>query len=122
LDEVEAIVRGFGDARVHSSINCVSISCPDLRPEAYEPDLLDSQLDEQFHLWMANTAKGLSLAAKDLTLTLSPIFLWFAGDFKASGGVLPFIQRYAPPDAAAFIAQHGSAIKVNHFTYNWDLV
>ena len=45
--EHEVIRRRFKDARAHFALNCASVSCPPLRPEAYSATRLDQQLDEQ---------------------------------------------------------------------------
>ena len=47
LDAIEhEILRPQGDPRVHFALVCASVSCPDLRAEAYLPGTLDAQLDD----------------------------------------------------------------------------
>ena len=60
LDDIEhGIIRPtFKDPRIHSAVNCASISCPDLRKEAYEESSLDFALINQTQLWLQNPSKN----------------------------------------------------------------
>lgn len=128
------------DARLHACIVCASLSCPDLRKEAFTPELLDQQMDQQFSSWLANPTKGMTLTAE--SLTLSPIFSWFASDFSSDNKtVVDWVIKYAPaPDAEYLqcVLLHvcsGTAkltcdvdyyrahrdIPIDYFAYNWNL-
>jgi hypothetical protein len=113
LDEIEhGILRTMGEPRIHMAIVCASISCPDLRAEAYTADALDRQLDDQVSTFLRNDAKGVRLTPTGLEV--SRIFKWFADDFAKTGGVVPFIRRYmpqVPPDADI----------ADYLDYNWSL-
>lgn len=113
LDDIEhKILRKRGDPRIHMALVCASLSCPDLRNEAYTAEKLDSQLDDQSRKFLANPAKGLKVTPS--VLVLSPILKWYAEDFGGETGVLAFVSRYAPPLPA------GSKIS-DYYTYNWNL-
>ena len=73
------------DARVHSSIVCASLSCHNVRTEAYAGETVDEQLNAQFSGWMNNTSKGLSVVEDGKTLRMSKIFVWYAADFERNG-------------------------------------
>ena len=135
------------DSRLHACIVCASISCPNVRREAFRAGEVGEQMDSQVRDFLSNTKKGeftvspwfgeegtfghththththmhtgLSLDRSSNTLTLSPIFLWFVGDFEAYGGVRKFISPYLPPGDADYIAQHNPTI--HYFTYNWNV-
>ena len=109
------ILRKMGDPRIHAAIVCASVSCPDLRREAYVPQRLDEQLDDQMRRFRANRGKG--LRAEGNTVYLSSIFKWFAEDFERFGGVRAYLSRYAPPAARAAL-QHG---EIEYLDYDWDL-
>lgn len=95
LGEIEhEILRKFGEPRVHFAMNCASMSCPNLRKEAYRADNLDQQLDDQVVTFLAQDYKGTH--QKGNTLHVSKIFKWFAADFAPSGGVEEFIRHYKP--------------------------
>lgn len=94
LDVIEhQILRKMGEPGIHFAIVCASMSCPDLRPEAYNPEDLMQQLNDQIQLFL-NNPKGLSI--KDNKLYISKIFDWFNADFKQYGGVLAFLRLYKP--------------------------
>ena len=103
LNEIEhEILRKMGEPRIHVAIVCASVSCPDLRAEAYTVEKLDSQLDDQLTLFLANPKKGLHIDKKGY-LYMSSIFKWFAEDFETKGGVRKFLAPYAPKN------RHGCA-------------
>lgn len=81
LDAIEhKILRPMGDARMHFAIVCASLSCPDLRREAYTAAKLNAQLDDQTRRFLSNTAKGLRIEGN--RVFQSAIFNWFKDDFK----------------------------------------
>jgi hypothetical protein len=120
LNDIEhEILRKMGDPRIHVAIVCASVSCPDLRNEAYTSDKLDAQLDDQFKQFLENRGKGFQLDRGKKRVTLSKIFDWFEEDFEPKGGVLPFLARYAPEKDRAFLKKE--KLKVSYLDYNWDL-
>ena len=96
LHEVEhEILRKMGEPRIHMAIVCASVSCPDLRNEAYTAKKLDKQLSEQTVQFLNNTKKGLRLDGDEIRV--SKIFDWFEKDFVSHEGqesVKTFISRY----------------------------
>merc|ERR1712137_1075143 len=84
-----------GDPRLHSCIVCASISCPNLRPEAFRSSIVDMQMKQQMMDMLNNTEKGLALdrdVRPNGAVKLSNIFKWYAGDFeKLSPSVLDFL-------------------------------
>ncbi|AFM13593.1 DUF547 domain-containing protein [Turneriella parva] len=109
LDAIEnEILRKMGDARIHFAIVCASLSCPDLRREAYTAAKLEQQLQAQTKLFLTNPAKG--IRAESNRVYQSAIFTWFAADFK---DVDAFQRRYRKdlPQAA----------ERAEIPYNWQL-
>jgi len=125
LDDIEhgILRKAFTEPRVHSCIVCASVSCPELRAEAYVASRLESQMTEQMKIWMPNPKKGFILGAKGKTvegkteITVSKIFEWFKVDFKPS--VIEFIRPYLPDDIQA--DQFDNNTKIHVFDYNWNL-
>lgn len=116
LDQIEhKILRKLGDPRIHFAIVCASMSCPDLRPEAYKIEKLDKQLEEQTHAFLSNASKGMVI--KDNQIYISKIFDWFDEDFdiKSQGdkGVLQFIASYQ--------IEAGRFSNFKTIDYNWAL-
>ena len=100
LDEVEhEILRKMGEPRIHFAIVCASVSCPDLRTEAFRANKLEAQLEQQSKSFLSNPMKGLQVDGRQVEV--SKIFKWFEDDFEDHGGIVAFIKRYVdlPEDA-----------------------
>ena len=120
LNDVEhEILRKMNEPRIHVAIVCASVSCPDLRKEAFSPDRLNEQLDDQVRLFLENTGKGMKIDEKKKRVYVSSIFKWFEEDFEPQGGVTAFISRYAPAAQQKNIEMYGGKLK--YLDYNWDL-
>ena len=46
------------DSRVHACIVCASISCPNVKREAFRPDKIGDQMDSQVRDMLQNPKKG----------------------------------------------------------------
>jgi len=121
LNDLEKRLRDeFKDPRVHFAVNCASRSCPPIRPEPYDAADLDAQLDAAARSYLASKGALQVTTEGGKTTVIAPkIFDWYADDFKAGGGVLAFIAKYGPPDAAAAIA--GGKVKLEFADYDWSL-
>ncbi len=121
LDQIEhEILRPMGDPRIHAAIVCASRSCPSLRREPYTAAGVSAQLDDSMRRFLADRRKGLELDTRTGRLRLSSIFKWFAEDFEAKGGVVPFVARYAPTDVRTWLGAHPNP-RLEYFSYDWDL-
>lgn len=121
LDEVEhgIIRKEYRDARVHFALVCAAKGCPPLRHEAFVAARLETQLDDQGRVFLAQSEKNRIEAATG-TVWLSPIFKWFADDFAAEAGtVLTFATPFFPPGAQRTLAAGG--LKVRFTDYDWSL-
>jgi len=101
------------------AIVCASVSCPDLRKEAYTVKQLDAQLDDQLRKFLANKEKGLRVYRAKNQVYLSSIFKWFKEDFDSKGGVIAFITPIAPDDMQATLKNE--KLRISYLDYNWDL-
>lgn len=121
LNDLEKRARDeFKDPRVHFALNCASKSCPPIRGEAYIPAELESQLDDATRRYLASKGTLTVISEGGKTRIIAPrIFDWYADDFKEGGGVLAFIAKYGPPEAATAIA--GGKVKLEFAEYNWSL-
>ena len=114
LDNIEhgTLRKKFEDPRIHFALVCASISCPRLRNEAYMPDKLDAQLDDQGKDFLNNPAKN--KIAKDKA-ELSKYFDWYKGDFKENGqSVVKWVNKYSTTDIT-------EKTKIDYLDYNWNL-
>ena len=113
------VLRKMGDFRIHAAIVCASVSCPDIRAEAFTAHKLDVQLDEQMLLWLANPDKGARLDTFGRFIEISKIFDWFGEDFTKGGKtVLESIAHYLPPSTSAAL---NDDTKVKYLDYDWSL-
>ena len=81
-----------------AAVNCASIGCPALRPEAYVAERLDAQLDDQVARFMSDRARD-RFNAQTRRLQVSRNFDWYGGDFRQGNRGIDslegFFARYA---------------------------
>mmetsp|Transcript_12253 Transcript_12253/g.14793 ORF Transcript_12253/g.14793 Transcript_12253/m.14793 type:complete len:279 (-) Transcript_12253:47-883(-) len=112
LDDIEHnfLRREWNEPRVHACVVCASMSCPNLRNEAYVPDRLDTQMTEQMNSWLINDTKGIKIEGENIQI--SRIFLWFKDDFVSSqGNEIEFIRKYRQDIP--------TTPTISYFEYNW---
>ncbi len=117
----------YDDPRVHFAVNCASIGCPALREEAFVPERLEAQLDEQAQRFMADRSRNRYSAERD-KVEVSKIFDWFAEDFRSGykgiTSLNQFLGRYAnaladaPADREKLKA---GTVAVAYLDYDWKL-
>lgn len=113
LDEIEHEIlrKQFDEPRIHFAIVCASISCPQLRNEAFTADLLETQLQEQGVKFINDPSRNSISQDK---VSISKIFSWFKGDFTKNGSLIEFLNRFSS-------TQISSKAKVNYLDYDWGL-
>ena len=120
LSEIEhEILRKMGEPRIHMAIVCASISCPDLRKEAYTAENLNAQLEDQIKRFLENRGKGLRIERAEGKIWLSSIFKWFKEDFDSSGGALAFVMKYVSERDGTYLKEKN--FKVSYLYYDWRL-
>jgi hypothetical protein len=84
LDDIEQeMLRGaadYDDPRIHFAVNCASIGCPALRPEAFVAQRLDAQLLDQTQRFLRDKTRNRYNRAEQ-TVEVSSIFKWYRDDF-----------------------------------------
>ncbi len=121
LDDIEhEILRPkFKDSRTHAAVNCASLSCPPLRPEAFVAERLDEQLDEQVKRWLADPARN-EFDETNSRIRVSKIFDWYEEDFVRDGGsIVGWIAKHAPEREAAWLKD--AKVRVEFLDYSWKL-
>jgi hypothetical protein len=122
LDDLEDRLREeSADARVHFAVNCASLSCPALLDEAFRGERLDAQLEQQTFAFLKRSDAVLVDKRPNgrLTVQLSKIFDWYAGDFGGTAGVRKFLLEYAPESVRAKL--RGGKFKQTYLRYDWSL-
>ncbi|MGE3348461.1 MAG: DUF547 domain-containing protein [Ramlibacter sp.] len=123
--EHEQLRPRYQDPRVHAAVNCASIGCPALRPEAFTAARLDAQLDDGLQRFMADRTRNRYADGK---LQVSMIFKWFREDFEKGhqgfSQLEDVMARYAnhladsPADRDAIKAKH---VPITFLDYDWSL-
>lgn len=109
-----------GEPRIHFAIVCASMSCPELRSEAYTAAKLDSQLDTQARNFINDETKN-RFDREAKVAHLSKIFDWFEEDFvEHSGSVLDYVARYVNDPRLAKELESGTYV-VRYLDYDWSL-
>ncbi len=106
LDNIEhGILRPiWKDPRIHYAVNCASIGCPNLSPEAYRSDNLERLLDQGARDYV-NHPRGMQEIDGDLVV--SSIYDWFKVDFgDTDEGVFAHLRQYATPENALMLDGH----------------
>jgi hypothetical protein len=97
LDDIEhRILRPiWKDPRIHYAVNCASIGCPNLQPQAYTAANSEELLDRGAADYI-NHPRGVWF--EDGKLKVSSIYKWFMSDFGGSHqGVIGHLRKYARP-------------------------
>lgn len=85
LDDIEhGYVRGskeLKDPLVHFAFVCASVGCPQLAKKPFIAETLESQLTEQFKLFLQDRIRN-RLNRTEKILEISKIFDWYKGDFE----------------------------------------
>ncbi len=129
LDDIEhGLLRGapeYRDPRIHFAVNCASIGCPALRPEAFVAARLDAQLEDQTVRFLRDRSRNrLRNDRRGLVLELSSIFDWYGDDFAGQGGPKGFVARRADAigaDTATATALRSGRVKLGFRDYDWAL-
>ena len=127
LDEIEhTMLRGapgYAEPRIHFAINCASIGCPALRPEAFVGSRLTAQLDDQTRRFLRDRTRNRYASGEGMQV--SKIFDWYAEDFdKHAGSVRKFLAGYADAlqlDGDAKSMLESDTMPISYTDYDWRL-
>lgn len=121
--EHEMIRVWFDEPLIHFVVNCASVGCPALRPEALTGEKLETQMKDSTRRFLSDASRN-RFNADDGDMEVSPIFNWYSEDFEAKGGVKAFLGDYAEqlgngPKARKRIRKEDFDLDYTH--YDWDL-
>jgi hypothetical protein len=118
LDDIEhRILRPlWKDNRVHYTVNCASLGCPNLQPVAYTAENTEALLEKGAREYV-NHPRGVRFSGG--RLFLSGIYDWFRTDFGGSEeSVLRHLEKCAAPGLAARLKEFRGDIS---YEYDWRL-
>jgi len=108
------------DPRVHFVLVCAARGCPPLGASPYRAATLDADLDAAVRSALLGHTQ-LRAGPKPGVYEVSSIFDWYAKDFGGHAGVLEFLKRYAPAEAAGAIAKRGGNALAGFIPWDWRL-
>ncbi len=125
LDDIEhGMIRTKGtydEPRIHFAVNCASIGCPALRPEAYSGARLAAQLADTTRRFLADRTHNRLTGDR---LEVSSLFKWYGKDFDAVGGLRVFLadqgEALGLTNAQRRSLRDGS-LEIVFFDYDWGL-
>ncbi len=118
LNDIEhRIIRPlYNDYRIHFAVNCASIGCPNLAPNAFTANDLDEQLDAASAEYLTHP-RGLEFNGS--TLNLSTLFDWYAVDFGSNQTeVLATLGKHTSEETRKSLADFNGS---PNYAYDWGL-
>jgi hypothetical protein len=115
----------YSEPRVHVAVNCASIGCPALFPEAFTAPKLDAMLEDGMRRFVGDRTRNKYEGGK---LQVSNIFKWFKEDFEKGdrgfGKVEDVFAKYADlltTDETARNQIKAKTVPISHLDYDWSL-
>lgn len=103
------------DPRIHFVVNCASIGCPNLAPEAFTAANTERLMESSAIAFM-NHKRGVDIGDK---VILSSIFDWYGADFGSNQSeILSYVSEYY--DGADKPKLLEKDVKIQ-YQYDWDL-
>ncbi len=125
LDDIEhGLIRAKGvyaEPRIHFAVNCASIGCPALRPEAYTAARLEAQLADATRLFLSDRSRNRLEGGE---FKLSSIFKWYGEDFERAGGLNRFLAAQGEALGLAETqrqALRDGRLEIDFLDYDWRL-
>jgi hypothetical protein len=118
LDDIEhRILRPiWKDSRVHYAVNCASLGCPNLQPNAYTGKNTESLLEKGAREFI-NHPRGVTI--RNGKLRVSSIYVWFQSDFGGGAeGLMEHWKEYADQPLAGGLSKYSGGLEHD---YDWRL-
>lgn len=119
LDEIASDVLrpsfNSRDPRGHYLLNCLSVGCPNLLPEAITGAKLEAQLDRATRDFVTHP-RGMTVSVGKAKS--SSLYSWYESDFGGAAGVIAHMVKFGGPAVATQLA--GISAIADH-DYDWRL-
>lgn len=123
--EHEQLRPRYREPRVHAAVNCASIGCPALRPEAFVAARLDAQLEDGMRRFVADRTRN---RVREGRLEVNEVFKWFREDFELGHrgwnrveDVFATHAQRLSDDAAVQQRLRERKLPVSFLAYDWSL-
>lgn len=114
----------YDEPRIHFALVCASIGCPPLLNEAFTPEKLEIQLENNVKRFLSDQGKN-RYHSQTQTLEVSSIFKWFGSDFDIKYTSLnSFFAAYAnvlTPHRHEQEKIKKNQIAISYLDYDWNL-
>lgn len=117
----------FDEPRIHFAVNCASIGCPALMPDAFTAATLDAQLTEGTRRFLADRSRNRFDPASG-KLLVSKIFDWYGDDFRKGHGGYTSLEGFfaahaelLADDPAARARIAAADVRIDFLAYDWKL-
>ncbi|AKD05708.1 hypothetical protein PKOR_13275 [Pontibacter korlensis] len=112
--EKQKLMKPFQDARLHFALVCAAKSCPPLLNQAYTPDRVEKQLQEQT-VRTLQSSEFIRVQPASKRVLVSEIFSWYKDDFlREAPSIAGYINRYRK---TALPARYS----LGYYNYDWKL-
>jgi hypothetical protein len=116
--EHETLRKNYREPRLHYAVNCASVGCPMLREEAYVPERLEGQLEEQARRFLSDRSRNRS---RDGRLEVSKIFDWFKEDFEPRERYFARYSKILSDDPGQQRLVADGKARLSFLDYDWSL-
>lgn len=123
LNDIEHKIlrKEFKEPRIHFAIVCASISCPQLRYEAFTNSKIEEQLQDQAIQFFNDETKN-SFDVENKIANLSKILDWFEEDFGDNDKeVLLFVSKFIDEKIKLDIEKNLEDWSIDYLDYDWGL-
>ena len=104
------------DGLTHYGVNCASMSCPDLSPQAYTGDNVYTLLRQNARDYV-NSPAGVRF--DDGELVVSKIYDWYGQDFGGTDrAIISHLRRFAEPQRSTKLDMQDT---IDDYAYDWAL-
>lgn len=97
------------DPRIHFALNCGAKSCP--RIGNYAPETIENSLNESSRQFLN---KESNIDPNTNTISTTPLFQWFQGDFGGTKGIYQLLVRFQ-------LIEGGETPSIVYKEYDWTL-
>jgi hypothetical protein len=123
--EHEQLRPKYAEPRIHVAVNCASIGCPALFPEAFTATKMEAMLEDGMRRFLSDRTRNKFEGGK---LQVSNIFKWFKEDFekghKGFAKLEDVFAKYADlltTDETARNQIKAKNVSISHLDYDWSL-
>lgn len=110
----------FNEPRIHFVVNCASIGCPALRPEAMKAAKLEKQLADSSRRFFSDRSRN-RYDKPSGTLKVTKLLDWYDEDFEPGKKFLATYAKQLTDDAEVQELIRAGSVDYSFLSYDWKL-